>query len=117
MGHIKLTDFGLSKVGLMSLTTNMYENHVETTKQFKDRQIHGTPEYIAPEVILRHSYGPPVDWWSAGICLYEFVVGCAPFFGETPDELFTQAINGEFWRKWLNLSKAVHVVPQVEVVS
>ena len=88
MGHIKLTDFGLSKVGLMSLTTNTYET------VFMDRQIRGTPEYIAPEVIMHQGYGPPVDWWSAGICLYEFVVGCVPFFGDTPDELFTQVISG-----------------------
>ncbi|XP_039269021.2 microtubule-associated serine/threonine-protein kinase 3-like isoform X2 [Styela clava] len=89
MGHIKLTDFGLSKVGLMSLTTNTYET------VFMDRQIRGTPEYIAPEVIMHQGYGPPVDWWSAGICLYEFVVGCVPFFGDTPDELFTQVISEE----------------------
>jgi len=45
-------------------------------------------------VILHQGYGPPVDWWAAGICLYEFLVGCVPFFGETPDELFMQAVNG-----------------------
>ncbi|CAK8685522.1 unnamed protein product [Clavelina lepadiformis] len=95
MGHIKLTDFGLSKVGLMSRTTNMYESHIETQQVFVDRQVHGTPEYIAPEVVLRQGYGPPVDWWSAGICLYEFLVGCVPFFGQTPDDLFMQAINDE----------------------
>ncbi|XP_078485413.1 microtubule-associated serine/threonine-protein kinase 3-like isoform X3 [Ciona intestinalis] len=95
MGHIKLTDFGLSKVGLMSRTTNLYESHLDTQQQFNDRQVHGTPEYIAPEVILHLGYGTPVDWWSAGICLYEFLVGCVPFFGQTPDELFMQAINDD----------------------
>ena len=38
MGHIKLTDFGLSKVGLMSRTTNMYESHSDT-QVFVDRQV------------------------------------------------------------------------------
>lgn len=52
----------------------------------------GTPEYIAPEVILRQGYGKPVDWWSMGIVLYEFLVGCVPFFGETPEELFAHTI-------------------------
>ncbi|XP_071850781.1 microtubule-associated serine/threonine-protein kinase 3-like isoform X3 [Apostichopus japonicus] len=95
-GHIKLTDFGLSKVGIMSLTTNLYEGSVgKDTKQFQDQQVCGTPQYIAPEVILRQGYGKPVDWWSMGVVLYEFLVGCAPFFGETPDELFAQAINPE----------------------
>ncbi|GFT17352.1 hypothetical protein NPIL_268832 [Nephila pilipes] len=96
MGHIKLTDFGLSKVGLMNLATNLYEGYVDReTKQFTDKQVYGTPEYIAPEVILRQGYGKPVDWWSMGIILYEFLVGCVPFFGETPEELFAHVINDE----------------------
>lgn len=43
MGHIKLTDFGLSKMGLMSLTTNLYEGHIEKdAREFLDKQV-GTP--------------------------------------------------------------------------
>ncbi|KAJ8383327.1 hypothetical protein AAFF_G00221870 [Aldrovandia affinis] len=96
MGHIKLTDFGLSKIGLMNMTTNLYEGHVEKdTREFVDKQVYGTPEYIAPEVILRQGYGKPVDWWAMGIILYEFLVGCVPFFGDTPEELFGQVVSDE----------------------
>ncbi|XP_049805773.1 microtubule-associated serine/threonine-protein kinase 3 isoform X3 [Schistocerca nitens] len=96
LGHIKLTDFGLSKMGLMSLATNLYEGYIDKeTKQFSDKQVYGTPEYIAPEVILRQGYGKPVDWWSMGIILYEFLIGCVPFFGDTPEELFAHTVNDD----------------------
>lgn len=41
-------------MGLMSLATNLYEGYIDKeTRQFSDKQVFGTPEYIAPEVILR----------------------------------------------------------------
>uniref|UniRef100_A0AAQ4QBE4 non-specific serine/threonine protein kinase n=1 Tax=Gasterosteus aculeatus aculeatus TaxID=481459 RepID=A0AAQ4QBE4_GASAC len=96
MGHIKLTDFGLSKIGLMNMTTNLCEGHMEKdTREFIDKQVCGTPEYIAPEVILRQGYGKPVDWWAMGVILYEFLVGCVPFFGDTPEELFGQVVSDD----------------------
>ncbi|VDM16962.1 unnamed protein product [Hydatigera taeniaeformis] len=96
-GHIKLTDFGLSRIGLMNMATNFYERSLDLEKDckmFRDKQVFGTPEYIAPEVILRQGYGKPVDWWASGIILYEFLIGCVPFFGETIEELFTQIVSG-----------------------
>lgn len=146
MGHIKLTDFGLSKIGLMNMTTNLYEGHIEKdTREFIDKQVclfqyissssllcvppHltpicvfpawfsilqvcGTPEYIAPEVILRQGYGKPVDWWAMGIILYEFLVGCVPFFGDTPEQLFGQVVNGKMslsaFLVILNISCIIH---------
>ena len=43
---------------MCTVTTNMYEGSLDKDcKQFKDKQVFGTPEYIAPEVILRQGYG------------------------------------------------------------
>lgn len=41
------------------------------------------------------STGKPVDWWASGIILYEFLIGCVPFFGETPEELFSHVVNDD----------------------
>ena len=74
----------------------MVENCMDRdTKQFTDNQVFGTPDYLAPEVILRQGYGKPVDWWSMGIILYEFLVGLPPFYGETPEELFSHTLSGK----------------------
>lgn len=65
-GHIKLTDFGLSKEGML-------ENG-GVTESFC-----GTTEYLAPEIIKNKSYGFSVDWYSLGLVLLEMLTGENPF--------------------------------------
>jgi len=117
-GHIKLTDFGLSKIGLMSHTTSILECYLDKeTRQFNDMQVFGTPYYIAPEVILRQGYGKPVDYWSMGIILYEFLVGCVPFISDTPEGLFDHVIHDNIeWPSdddWPLPAEAKHLITQL----
>ncbi|KAM4026887.1 microtubule-associated serine/threonine-protein kinase 3-like [Anomaloglossus baeobatrachus] len=88
-GHIKVTDFGLSKLGLMRPTSDIYKAPIEDiTQEFRDDEVFGTPCYIAPEVILQKGYGRPIDWWSVGIILHKFLVGTVPFTGFSRNDVF-----------------------------
>uniref|UniRef100_A0A182JDZ3 Serine/threonine-protein kinase greatwall n=1 Tax=Anopheles atroparvus TaxID=41427 RepID=A0A182JDZ3_ANOAO len=53
-----------------------------------DERILGTPDYLAPELLLQQGHGPAVDWWALGVCLYEFLTGVPPFNDETPQKVF-----------------------------
>ena len=78
------------------MTTNIIESASgQQDGLFMDEQIYGTPDYIAPEVILMQGYSKSVDWWSMGVILYEFLIGVTPFYGETVDELFEQIKSSE----------------------
>ena len=65
-GHIKITDFGLSKI-LDDMNDKVFT-------------LCGTPQYIAPEVIYKKGYDKGIDWWSLGCLLFEFLTGSLPFY-------------------------------------
>jgi serine/threonine protein kinase len=78
-GHVVLTDFGLSKQFIL----------------FEDRTTTfcGTAEYLAPEILLGHSYNYAVDWWSLGTFLYEMLVGITPFWADTTNEMYQRVLS------------------------
>ena len=54
----------------------------------------GTPDYLAPEVLLCEPYGPEVDWWALGVVVFELLVGVPPFHASTPVEIFENILSG-----------------------
>ena len=77
-GYMKLSDFGFAKV---------IEHRTYT--------LCGTPEYIAPEVLLNKGHGKPVDWWTLGILIYEMIVGYPPFVDEDPMHIYQKILSGK----------------------
>ena len=53
--------------------------------QEEKRRAVGTPDYLAPELLLGTGHGAEVDWWSLGAILYEFVTGVPPFNADSPE--------------------------------
>ncbi|KAM3411695.1 hypothetical protein ACQJBY_003391 [Aegilops geniculata] len=53
----------------------------------------GTPDYIAPEVLLKKGYGMECDWWSLGAIMYEMLVGYPPFYSEDPRSTCRKIVN------------------------
>ncbi|KAG4400657.1 hypothetical protein GLYMA_07G103400v4 [Glycine max] len=109
-GHIKLTDFGLSKVGLINSTDDLSGPAVNGTslleedetdvftsedqrERRKKRSAVGTPDYLAPEILLGTGHGFTADWWSVGVILFELLVGIPPFNAEHPQTIFDNILN------------------------
>ncbi|ORX91060.1 serine/threonine protein kinase 15 [Basidiobolus meristosporus CBS 931.73] len=87
-GHIKLTDFGLSRISIASARLRALKSEVA-----RDTKLLGTPDYLAPELLTGVGHGPAVDWWALGVCLFEFLVGYPPFMDETPEAIFKNILN------------------------
>jgi serine/threonine protein kinase len=82
-GHIVLTDFGLSKTGLVN-------------KDAKTNTRCGTPYYVAPEIILGEEYTKAVDFWSLGVVLYEMLFGVPPFYSEEAMGIYKKIVMNDY---------------------
>lgn len=80
-GYLKVVDFGFAKVlppGERTFT------------------LCGTPDYLAPEIILNQGHDHAVDWWALGVLIYEMLVGYAPFTGDEPVKTYKRILEWRF---------------------
>ncbi|VDP88620.1 unnamed protein product [Echinostoma caproni] len=78
-GYVKLCDFGFAKrIGLNKKTWTFC----------------GTPEYVAPEIILNKGHDHSADYWSLGILIYELLTGSPPFTGSDPMKIYNVVLRG-----------------------
>ncbi|KAA8495763.1 putative serine/threonine protein kinase IRE [Porphyridium purpureum] len=111
-GRIKLADFGLSKFHVpakqndaelhdenvlfsdMKMTMSMLTDAGAlgsvyiANHQADNAELVGTPDYLAPELLLGLGHSFTADWWSVGVILYEFLMGIPPFHDSNPDMIF-----------------------------
>ncbi|XP_051128565.1 uncharacterized protein LOC127249673 [Andrographis paniculata] len=124
-GHMKLSDFGLCKpldcsniqekdfsVGSAYSGPLQSDGRPAAPRRTQQEQLQhwqrnrrmlaystvGTPDYIAPEVLLKKGYGMECDWWSLGAIMYEMLVGYPPFYSDEPMSTCRKIVN---WRTHL----------------
>lgn len=115
-GHLKLTDFGLSRVAMIDdrmggsgvgggriggqsgTGTGATKSIQKSPDPLLDiaaeadleetTGIVGTPDYLSPEILLGRRHGVAVDWWALGVITFEFLCGYPPFTADSPDKIF-----------------------------
>lgn len=128
-GHLKLSDFGLCKPVDVSTLSTLYENEemsqpdptsVSRKANIANFQANrrklaystvGTPDYIAPEVLMKKGYGMECDFWSVGAIMYEMLVGYPPFYSDDPMTTCRKIV---YWRTFLRFPPEVHVSPEAK---
>lgn len=137
-GHIKLSDFGLSKrfgrgkdqllefekgddantkEKLSSVPPEAATN--EDVKHLRERIIFesvvGSPAYIAPEIVMRKKYGVSCDWWSVGVIMFEMLFGYPPFYSPETDKTLYKITH---WRDFLRYPQDRGVPPcAIDLIS
>jgi len=136
-GHLRLSDFGLCKpldfstlqedfsVGGDSFIGTSRGDECSAPKRPQQEKLQhwqknrrmlaystvGTPDYIAPEVLLKKGYGMECDWWSLGAIMYEMLVGYPPFYSDDPMSTCRKIVN---WRTHLKFPEEAKLTSEAK---
>ncbi|KAK7245355.1 hypothetical protein RIF29_40195 [Crotalaria pallida] len=136
-GHLRLSDFGLCKpLDCSTLEESDFSSSQNANgsaqnderaapKRTQQEQLEnwqknrrtlaystvGTPDYIAPEVLLKKGYGMECDWWSLGAIMYEMLVGYPPFYSDDPMSTCRKIVN---WRSHLKFPEEARLSPEAK---
>ncbi|KAL3328565.1 hypothetical protein AABB24_035948 [Solanum stoloniferum] len=136
-GHLRLSDFGLCKpldcstleekdfAGGDSAHGASRSDGSSAPKRTQQEQLQhwqknrrtlaystvGTPDYIAPEVLLKKGYGMECDWWSLGAIMYEMLVGYPPFYSDDPMSTCRKIVN---WKSHLKFPEEAKLSSEAE---
>ena len=120
-GHIKLSDFGLTKVSDELFYINKNNNYINNNKLLEEKKEElkheknyscvGTAYYVAPEVLNKKGYGKEIDWWSVGVIFFEMLYGYAPFCSKETNEVCYKVLN---WEKFLVFPKKIKISVEAE---
>lgn len=137
-GHLRLSDFGLCKPldcstlqekdfsvvntingisqsdersGALRRTQQEQLQHWQKNRRTLAYSTVGTPDYIAPEVLLKKGYGMECDWWSLGAIMYEMLVGYPPFYSDDPMLTCRKIVN---WRTHLKFPEEAKLSPEAK---
>ncbi|KAK2648785.1 hypothetical protein Ddye_016274 [Dipteronia dyeriana] len=137
-GHLRLSDFGLCKpldcstlqeqdFSVVNNPNDASQNdensaapkrtqleqlqHWQKNRRMLAYSTVGTPDYIAPEVLLKKGYAMECDWWSLGAIMYEMLVGYPPFYSDDPMSTCRKIVN---WRTHLKFPEEAKITPEAK---